>query len=233
MEDSIASPIELSQVARSYGATVALRAASVTILPGDRILLIGANGAGKSTLLRIAAGVMRPSRGVVRGAAREGGFLGHRSSLYLPLTVRQNLTFFLALEGIPAAVERVAEAWGLSKYLEVRVAELSRGVLMRAALARVFGLGRAALFLDEPTTALDEEGAKLFVREFSAWSNTHLSDGFAVVVSHDLAHLVPLMTRVVLCLEGRICREARRSGLQEAWGADLEDLLTEYRTCNK
>src|SRR3954463_9371595 len=92
---------------RRYGERVALDAVSLTVAPGQRLLLTGGNGAGKTTLLRVLATVLRPHAGegaidghVLPGAARrvppEIGSVGREPLVYPVLTARENLELYAA-----------------------------------------------------------------------------------------------------------------------------------------
>ena len=97
---------------------------SISVDAGERVALTGDNGAGKSTLLRVAAGLIEPLVGRV---VRQGSFgyaTGGERGLFLRLSIRQNLDFFAALQGVSAKKPR-AEL-GLSELMERRVATLAR-----------------------------------------------------------------------------------------------------------
>src|SRR5262245_14880871 len=96
--------LEATDIAKTYGAVVALKAASLAVRPGEVHALMGANGAGKSTLVKILTGAVRPDRGsiLVRGReraahspaeARRGGLVSvyQEPSLIPDLDIRSNL----------------------------------------------------------------------------------------------------------------------------------------------
>lgn len=156
-------------LSKSYGATRALRAASLRVAAGKIACLIGHNGAGKSTLIRILATLSRPDAGTVklgevnlladsRKARMLVGYLGHDSMLDGAMTVRENLRLFASLYGVLNAAERIQgliERFGALKFADSPVAELSRGQEQAAGLCRALIHHPRLLLLDEPATGLD------------------------------------------------------------------------------
>ncbi|NOZ88759.1 MAG: ABC transporter ATP-binding protein [Crenarchaeota archaeon] len=152
----------------SYGRGWVLRDVSLCIPPGSGVLVLGPNGSGKTTLLRIAAGLAKPSRGVVRVAGLPPqsveakhvmGVVLHHSILYDELTVRENLSYYARLHGLDGYSpegDEVVEALGLRRYLDTRVGELSFGWRKRANIARALLHRPQLLAIDEPFTGLDD-----------------------------------------------------------------------------
>jgi len=165
---STADPaVELRGAGRRYGERPALRNVSLELIAGQTLVVFGPNGAGKTTLLRMLATLLRPHAGQVRvlghelpddGYAVRGriGFLGHEPLLYRELTGRENLRFHARLHGAaPARVEEVLEAVGMTARADDPVAELSRGMVQRLAIARAVLHEPELLLLDEPHANLD------------------------------------------------------------------------------
>jgi heme exporter protein A len=161
--------ISLRGAGRRYGERAALRDVTLDLATGQTLVVFGPNGAGKTTLLRMLATLLRPHAGEVRvlgsslpddGYAVRGriGFLGHEPLLYRELSGRENLRFHARLHAIPAGEERVRavlEAVGMQGRAEDPVAELSRGMVQRLAVARAVLHEPELLLLDEPLANLD------------------------------------------------------------------------------
>ena len=143
----------------------------LSLAPGEMLEIHGPNGSGKTTLLRVLCNLTDPESGEVhwRGRAlpeqREAFFaalryVGHQDGVKFMLTVRENLEVAARLAGA-GEVEPALRRFGLEPVADEPVRALSAGQRRRAALARLL-LHEAPLWiLDEPFTALDEEGAEL------------------------------------------------------------------------
>ncbi len=164
----------------------------------ERIGLVGRNGVGKTTLLRVIAGDMTPHAGCVAvngtvALMRQDGMIHQDATLADLFGLKEALALLdLAAEG-KASVEELAEAdWtlgarmesaladhGLSADPDTRLANLSGGQRVRAALAAIMMAGPDFLLLDEPTNNLDRAGRDLVIALVRHWK------GGAIVVSHD------------------------------------------------
>ena len=216
------------RLCRSFGRLRVLHDIELSLAPGELLAVAGPNGAGKSTLLRILAGLMRPTAGEVRilgrpltaGAAqtrRAIGLLSHQSFLYDDLTLAENLTFVGRLYGLPRPVEAAGaalEAAGLAARAGDSPRRLSRGLLQRAAIARALLHGPRVLLLDEPFTALDAASADRLRTLLEARRAAGLG---LVVVTHHLAEVWEVATRVAVLVDGRWVCDAPRAGPLEAF----------------
>jgi heme exporter protein A len=163
--------VVLRGAGRRYGERAALRDVSLELETGRTLVVFGPNGAGKTTLLRMLATLLRPHAGEVRVLGRELpadgwavrgriGFLGHEPLLYRELSGRENLRFHARLHGVsPARVEEVLEAVGMTSRGDDPIAELSRGMVQRLAVARAVLHEPELLLLDEPLANLDPAAA--------------------------------------------------------------------------
>ena len=165
--------------------------------PARWLMLTGANGSGKSTLLRIVAGLVMPTQGQVRwqGSPRRAGdpgwnaafvYQGHAPGWKDQLTARENLETQAWLDlpdrrAASAAVDAAIAEMGLQRQRNLPFARLSAGQRRRLGLARLALAPRPLWLLDEPTTALDTEGQKLF----AGLLDRHLArGGCAIVATH-------------------------------------------------
>ena len=220
-------------LSRVFGRRRVLRDIDLTLDPGEALAVAGPNGAGKSTLLRLLAGLMRPSAGEVRvlgrpvrgndgEARRTVGLLSHQTLLYDDLTLLENLTFTARLYGIAHARDTAMAALeqaGLAARADELPRRLSRGLLQRAAIARALLHRPRLLLLDEPFTALDAASADRLRGELRAAVESGLG---LVLVTHHLAEVWGVATRIAVLVEGRWVWEERRP-------AELEDFVTRYR----
>ncbi|HEU4971798.1 MAG TPA: ABC transporter ATP-binding protein [Gaiellaceae bacterium] len=187
-------------IEKRYGRKRVLNGVDIAVPVGGFALVTGPNGSGKTTLLRMLAGLAVPSRGdLVVGADRSDiGYLAHEPLVYRELTALENLDLFGRLYRVPERRERIGmllERFGLWEARSERVAAYSRGMAQRLALCRTLLHEPDLLVLDEPYSALDEDGATLLDRELDALAASRT----LVVATHDPERLAPLaMQRVAL-----------------------------------
>jgi heme exporter protein A len=193
------SRLEARKLACSRGATRLFRDVSFEVGAGEWVALRGPNGSGKTTLLRCVAGLAHADQGETlwNGAstARDRDayhasllYAGHLPGIKDDLSAEENLAGALALRGVaaaPGAVRSALQTVGLGARRMLPARKLSAGQRRRIGLARL-ALDPAPLWmLDEPLTALDDEGQALFERLLAG----HLAGGGLAVISthHALA----------------------------------------------
>ncbi|MFE5144090.1 ABC transporter ATP-binding protein [Streptomyces fagopyri] len=175
--------VRLKDVTKRFGqgptAVLALDRVGADITPGTFTAVMGPSGSGKSTFLHCAAGLDRPTSGVVRLGPHDLAALGERRltelrrtrvgfvfqafNLLPSLTVEQNITLPLRLAGRQAEADwfdHIVSAVGLSERLTRLPAQLSGGQQQRVAIARALVTRPEVIFADEPTGALDPETAR-------------------------------------------------------------------------
>lgn len=212
-------------VSKRIGSRWILHRVSLSVPDGQVLGLFGPNGAGKTTLLRILALLARPTEGqvVLRPAGHgerllEGpalrahlGFLGHESYLDPRLTARENLSFYARLYDVPQSDRRVDELLdqvGLALFAHEPVRTFSRGMVQRLAMARTFLHRPSLLFLDEPLSGLDAQGAVVFE---ALLGEARAARASAVLVSHDVAAGWRLADRVAVLAGGELVLEGPAS----------------------
>ena len=178
---------------RRYGDKRIFDGLDLDVEAGDFVVVTGPNGSGKTTLLRLVAGLLLPTSGEldVQGDRSTLGFLAHEPLVYRELTALENLDLYGRLYRVPERRERIGmllERFGLWDARGDRAGSFSRGMLQRLALCRTFLHEPSLLLLDEPFSALDEEGAGLLDRELAARRGT----ATLLVATHDPARLEPL-----------------------------------------
>jgi ABC-type multidrug transport system ATPase subunit len=185
--------IRARKLSRRYGGRRVIDALDLDVPRGGFLLLTGPNGSGKTTLLRLCAGLAAPTGGELEVAVDRAaiGFLAHEPLVYRELTALENLDLYGRLYRVPERRERAGmllERFGLWRARNDRAASFSRGMLQRLALCRTLLHEPELLLLDEPYSALDEEGAALLDRELA-----ELRPRATFLVStHDPARLEPL-----------------------------------------
>jgi ABC-type multidrug transport system ATPase subunit len=125
--------------------------------PGRTVVVLGRNGAGKSTLLQLAAGVLRPTRGVIRDRPAVVGWVPERFPADQPFTAGGYLHRMAEVRGQfdPAVVDRWIERLLLSEHAGTRLTDLSKGTAQKVGLAQALLVRPGLLVLDEPWEGLD------------------------------------------------------------------------------
>jgi heme exporter protein A len=187
--------IRARKLARRFGERRVLQGLDLDVERGAFVVITGPNGSGKTTLLRLCAGLMAPTGGELDVAVDRAqiGFLGHEPLVYRELTALENLDLYGRLYRVPERRERAGmllERFGLWRVRSERAGSFSRGMLQRLALCRALLHEPELLLLDEPYSALDEEGAALLDRELAEIR----SQGTFLVATHDPGRLDPLAT---------------------------------------
>jgi ABC-type multidrug transport system ATPase subunit len=180
---------------KRYGRKRVLAGVDVFVPEGGFVVVTGPNGSGKTTLLRLLAGLAAPTRGTlaVRVGRARLGYLAHEPLVYRELTAAENLDLFGRLYHVPERRERIGmllERFSLWDARNERVSAYSRGMAQRLALCRTLLHEPDLLVLDEPYSALDEDGAALLDRELEALVGTRT----LVLATHDpdrLSRLAP------------------------------------------
>jgi ABC-2 type transport system ATP-binding protein len=151
--------VRFEQVAFRYArrAGWTLHEVDQVVEPGETVVVLGRNGAGKSTLLQLAAGVLRPTRGAVRGRPPVVGWVPERFPTDQPFTAGGYLQRMAEVRGQtdPAVVDRWIERLLLSEHAGTRLADLSKGTAQKVGLAQALLVRPGLLVLDEPWEGLD------------------------------------------------------------------------------
>ena len=205
-----------------FGAETVLENLDIDVRRGEILAIVGASGTGKSVLLRAILGLVRPRAGRIEEFGEEmgpdgptvemekrWGVLFQFGALFSSLTIAQNVEIpmreFLDLPGrlvrslsrLKIGIVGLKDGDG-DKY----PAELSGGMIKRAALARALALDPEVVFLDEPTAGLDPIAAAAFDTLIADLRNTL---GLTVVmVTHDLDTLHAIVDRIAVIAEKRV-----------------------------
>lgn len=212
--------IEARDVRLSFGATEALRGASLAVNAGEIVAVMGPSGSGKSTLLHCLAGILVPDAGQVqfsgrrvdtlpeteRSALRRDrfGFVFQFGQLVPELTAEENVALPLLLNGMRRR-EALEKARGWFDRLELdglegrRSGELSGGQAQRVAVARGLVAAPQVLFADEPTGSLDSLGGERVMELLTAAARE--TGTTVVLVTHE-ARVAAYADREVIVRDG-------------------------------
>lgn len=231
---SARTPEASAALAGEAGAGVAVRVAGTVeargwdvdaeLRPGLVTAVVGHNGAGKSTLAQVIAGTLRVDSGAVSigkrvvddaatfvPARRRGvAMVSQAPRIFTHMSVLSNVAFPLRVRGVGRAQARAAaleqlRAVGIADLAFKRASDLSGGQAARVAIARALVFRPEVLILDEPTAALDVEATA----QVSAVLRERLAGAgiTTLLVSHDIAEVLSLASRMIVMGEGRVVEE--------------------------
>lgn len=187
--------IAARNLGKRFGEKRVLAGIDIELPRGGFAVVTGRNGSGKTTLLRMCAGLALPTEGMlaVEADRAEIGYLGHEPLVYRELTALENLELYGRLYRVPERRERIGmllERYGLWGVRHDRVGSYSRGMTQRLALCRVLLHDPVLLVLDEPYTALDDQGAALLDSQLAELR----AEKTFLVATHDPARVERLAT---------------------------------------
>ena len=211
--------LRIDRLVKSYGEVEVLKEVSVSMAPGEFLVLVGPSGCGKSTLLNCIAGLEETTAGRIDIAGRDVTRLPPRErdiamvfqsyALYPTMTVADNIAFGMKVRGVDKGrrrekVEEVARLLQITPLLERRPGALSGGQRQRVAMGRALVRDPALFLFDEPLSNLD---AKLRVEMRAEIKRVHETTNASIVyVTHDQIEAMTLATRIVL-LEGGVVQQ--------------------------
>jgi phospholipid/cholesterol/gamma-HCH transport system ATP-binding protein len=215
--------IKVEDLHKSFNGLEVLKGVSFQVEKGEIIALIGRSGYGKSVLLKHVAGLLRPDKGRVvidgedissmtgkklEAVRRRLGFLFQSGALFDSFTVFENVAFplrektKLGEEEIRKQVLGLLDQVGLIGAEEKYPAELSGGMMKRAALARALVINPEIMLFDEPTTGLDPIIACAILNLIDS---LHRRFGFTgILVTHEIPTVLQFVQKVAMLHEGQI-----------------------------
>ncbi|MCP9786717.1 ATP-binding cassette domain-containing protein [Cyanobium sp. N5-Cardenillas] len=218
---------QLENLSMRWGETLGLDRVDLSLLPGERLVVVGPSGSGKSTLLRLLAGLQLPTDGQLRIHGEPQSYLRldqrhppdvrlvfQNPALLASLSVRENVGFLLyrfsrlGEKEIAERVDQALQAVGLAGIADRMPGELSGGMQKRVSFARALiddptlASARTPLLLfDEPTAGLDPVACTriedLIVR------TSRIVHASTLVVSHVMSTIDRCAERVALLYDGR------------------------------
>lgn len=236
-EDPTRPAVWAKGLVRRFGKSVAVDRLDLAIETGEFYGLVGQNGAGKTTTIKMIVGLLRPSEGSAGIGAhdtwrnpvevkRRIGVLPEEFNLYERLTGAELLDFAAAMHSLDRekAVQRrneLLDLLDLTGDAGKLVADYSRGMRKKVALAAAIIHRPEVLFLDEPFEGVDAVSARLIQHLLQAYTRS----GATIVFSGHEMHLVErLCTRIGIMIRGRLAMEDTPTGLCDRLGVEtVED----------
>jgi len=230
--------ISLDRVVKIYNGGTAVDGISFAVKAGSVTALLGGNGAGKTTTIAMIMGLVTPTSGEVHvlGARipQQRHRVLHRMNFESPyvdmpmrLTVRQNLTVFGKLYGVPDVAQRVRELavqFDLNDFLDRPTGKLSAGQKTRVSLAKALLNHPEILLLDEPTASLDPDTADWVRAEIERYRAER--GATILLASHNMNEVERLCDRVIMMKRGKIVDDEAPEKLLARYGREkLEDVF--------
>ncbi len=213
---------------KTYGGHQAVKRLDLNVGPGEVVALLGPNGSGKTTSLKAAAGLVKPTSGVVLvgnpgrpsslpEARRCLSFLPQRVAFQDSLSGQEVVNFHRQIRGVDAAHASAALGVASLNGAVVRaVSTYSGGMLQRLGLAVALLPDAPVFLLDEPTAALDPDGLEAFYKVIAKAR----ADGRAVLfTSHQMGDAERLADRFAILVDGVLVADIA--------GREMKDRLAE------
>ncbi len=220
--------IEARGLVRDFGSFRAVDRVSFQVKQGEIFGLLGSNGAGKTTVIKMLTGILPPTvgEGWVAGAdmRKPGGVIKERIgymsqafSLYLDLTVVENIRLFAGIYGLgrreaDARLKWIVAMAGLGGYESHLTGRLPMGVRQRLALGCALVHRPRVLFLDEPTSGVDPIGRRHF---WDILSRLSREEGVAILVTTHYMSEAEHCDQLALMYAGRVVAEGSPTDMKQ------------------
>ncbi|MEH2133793.1 MAG: ATP-binding cassette domain-containing protein [Nostoc sp.] len=230
-----AEVIQVKGLSKRYGKLVAVKGIDFAVQQGEIFGLIGPDGAGKTTTFHILGGVMEASAGKIqilgkppRDARLSIGYLTQQFSLYLDLSIDENLRYTAGLREVPDQLfgqrrQKYLRLMSLDKFGDRLAGRLSGGMKQKLALCCALISQPEILLLDEPTTGVDPVSRREFWDVLAAIA----AEGVTVVVATPYLDEAERCDRIALMYEGEIHQIGTLSQLRESLGLQRLEVRTQ------
>jgi len=208
--------IEVKNITKKYGKTIAVEDISFTIKEGEIVGLLGPNGAGKSTTMNIITGFIEQTNGDViidgydmlkkpKKAKKQIGYMPEGVPLYMDLTVKEFVTYMAEIKKVnkkerKEKVDKIIEQTGLKDVEKKLIKNLSRGYKQRVSMAGALVGEPKILILDEPTVGLDPKQITEIRNLIKELGKTHT----IILSSHILSEVSQICNKVIIINKGKI-----------------------------
>jgi ABC-2 type transport system ATP-binding protein len=228
---------------RDFDSFRAVDRVSFRVKQGEIFGLLGANGAGKTTVIKMLTGILSPTGGegwiagadmrAAGGAIKERiGYMSQAFSLYLDLTVVENIRLFSGIYGLGKKETNERLDWiirmaGLAGYESTLTGRLPMGVRQRLALGCALVHRPRVLFLDEPTSGVDPIGRRRF---WDILVRLSREEGVAVLITTHYMSEAEHCDHLALMYSGRIVSEGSPGDMKhqvEQEAGHLLELVTD------
>ena len=223
---TIENVVSATSLSKSYGDFPAVKEIDFTIAKGEIFGLIGPDGAGKTSIFHILGGVMDATAGEIeilgkkpRLARPDIGYLTQRFSLYLDLSIKENIRYTASLrhvskEDLEVRGAELLELMDLKKFESRLAGNLSGGMKQKLALCCSLISRPKLLLLDEPTTGVDPVSR----RDFWDVLSTIAAEGVTIAVATPYLDEAERCNRIALIYDGTIKQTGSPDELKDSLG---------------
>jgi ABC-2 type transport system ATP-binding protein len=228
MENPTMNTVELRDITKTFGSTVAVDTLSLTVPRGSIYGFIGPNGSGKTTTLRMIMNIFYPDSGSIllfgeksAGACTDRiGYLPEERGLYKSMKVREILRFYGKLKSgrdVSREVDRWLAKLDLADCAEKRVSALSKGLSQKVQFLATVVTGPELIILDEPFSGLDPvntetiKDAVLELRE---------SGATVIFSTHDMSMAERMCDYIFMIFKGEKVLDGTLASIQDKYGTD-------------
>ena len=236
--------IEIQNITKSFGENEVLKNISFTFERGKTNLIIGESGSGKTTLLRILIGLHQTDKGNIlydgrdftkfqikekRKLRQEIGVLFQRGALYDFMNVEENIMFPLTMFTEKSEAEKIfrvndcLKRVNLENCNNLKISELSGGMVKRVSIARAIVMNPKYLLCDEPNSGLDPKTAIIIdnlIKEITEESNIT-----TIVNTHDMNSVMEIGEKIAYINNGVISWTGNKEELLESNNEQLNDFV--------
>ncbi|MEO9474859.1 MAG: ABC transporter ATP-binding protein [Cyclobacteriaceae bacterium] len=204
--------IQVKELSKSFAKLTVLDGISFDIEQGGIFAILGPNGSGKTTFLKILLGMVLPDSGTIlyqnEDISRSHTYRKHIG--YLPqiarfpdnLSVQEIIEMIGDIRGEKADSESLIELFGLEKFLDKKLGNLSGGTRQKVNIVLTFMFDTPVIVLDEPTAGLDPVS---LIKLKDLISREKARGKIILITSHIMSLVEELADEVVFLLEGNIC----------------------------
>jgi ABC-2 type transport system ATP-binding protein len=227
--------IETHQLSKSFGEFLAVEEVTITVNPGEVLALLGPNGAGKTTTVRMLTSILSPSSGWAKIAGFDVqhqpeqvrahvGVLTEMHGLYGRMAAEEYLDFFGQLYQVEPnqrknRIAKLLTEFGLYDDRSRKTGEYSKGMRQKLALARALMHEPPVLLMDEPTSAMDPESARL-VRD--SIHQLRSNKRAILICTHNLPEAEELADQIAIIKNGSIVAQGTPDQLKQTLLGSIE-----------
>ena len=228
--------IKIEHLKKSFGSKEVLKDATMSLLEGENLVVLGRSGQGKSVAIKCIAGLLQQDSGTcnvygqevkelseteLRELRKKVGFLFQSGALYDSMTVGENLAFPLTRvlkmtdeNEIQKLVEEMLDNVGLKEAIDKMPSDLSGGMRKRIGLARTLIMKPQIMLYDEPTTGLDPITSKEISKLILDMQKKYKTS--SIIITHDMLCAKITSDRMLVLNDGKFIAEGNYDELEKS-----------------